>query len=185
MEKTQVAVWNREIVTNKALISVLGVTSFVTLVALGAWVRIPLPFTPVPITLQTFFVLLSGAFLGRRLGSISQLIYVGLGAFGVSIFATQIGLTGPTGGYLIGFIIAPFVIGKLLENRKTFLKILVAMSIGSSIILFLGMIQLSIFLHCGLKSAFLMGVFPFIAGDILKTFLATIAYDKFHGYAKR
>lgn len=180
MDKTQVAVWNREITINKALISVLGVISFVTLTALGAWVRIPLPFTPVPISLQTLFVLLSGAFLVKRLGSISQLIYVGLGAFGVPIFATQIGLIGPTGGYLIGFIIAPFVIGKLLENKKPFLRILVAMSIGSSIILFLGMVQLSIFLHCELKTAFFMGVFPFIIGDILKTFLATMIYYKWH-----
>lgn len=185
MDKTQVAVWNREITINKALISVLGVISFVSLTALGAWVRIPLPFTPVPISLQTLFVLLSGAFLVKRLGSISQLIYVGLGAFGVPIFATQIGLIGPTGGYLIGFIIAPFVIGKLLERgnyltKKPFLRILLAMSIGSSIILFLGMVQLSIFLHCELKTAFFMGVLPFIIGDILKTFLATMIYYKWH-----
>ena len=101
---------------------------FAALTAAVAWFKIPLPFTPVPITLQTLVVLLSGAMLGAYYGSLSMIIYLILGAIGLPVFAggaSGIGvLFGPTGGYLFSYPVATFVIGKLLEKKKlnSFLK---------------------------------------------------------------
>lgn len=80
------AILKREIVVNKTACRIIGVTVFVILTSLGAFVRIPLPFTPVPVTLQTFFVLLSGAVLGGAIGAASQLSYLLLGTAGLPIF---------------------------------------------------------------------------------------------------
>src|SRR3989338_9014662 len=95
---------------------------FAALTAAVAWFKIPLPFTPVPITLQTLVVLLSGAMLGAYYGSLSMIIYLILGAIGLPVFAggaSGIGvLFGPTGGYLFSYPVAAFVIGKMLENKK-------------------------------------------------------------------
>ena len=92
------AVLKKEVILDKTLCRVMGVLTFVILTSLGAFVRIPLPFSPVPITLQTFFVLLSGALLGSNLGTISQLSYLLLGASGLPVF------TGAGSGlfYLLG-----------------------------------------------------------------------------------
>lgn len=101
---------------------------FAALTAAVAWFKIPLPFTPVPITLQTLVVLMSGAMLGPYYGALSMIIYLVLGAIGLPVFAggsSGIGaLLGPTGGYLFSYPIAAFVIGKMLEKKKlnTFLK---------------------------------------------------------------
>jgi len=96
------AVLKRELTGSKTLNIAIGVCFFLPLTALGAFVRVPLPFTPVPITLQTFFVLLSGAFLGRRSGSLTQLLYLVMGVCGAPIFTGAasgwIYLLGPTGG---------------------------------------------------------------------------------------
>lgn len=101
---------------------------FAALTAAVAWFKIPLPFTPVPITLQTLAVLLSGAMLGSYYGALSMMIYIGVGAIGLPVFAggsSGIGvLLGPTGGYLLSYPVASFVIGKMLEKKKlgAFLK---------------------------------------------------------------
>ena len=116
----------RDVILDRRVCAVIGVGGFILSTALGAYARIYLPFTPVPITLQTFFVLLSGAVLGKKLGGISQAGYVILGGIGLPLFAGMGGieyLFGPTGGYLIGFIVASWVIGKMLERRKNFLWI--------------------------------------------------------------
>jgi biotin transport system substrate-specific component len=85
--------------------------------AMGAYIMIPLP--PVPITLQTLFVVLAGALLGGRLGALSQVVYLLLGIIGLPVFHGGKGglgiLLGPTGGYLVGFIAAAYVVGKLIE----------------------------------------------------------------------
>jgi biotin transporter BioY len=101
---------------------------FAALTAAVAWFKIPLPFTPVPITLQTLAVLLSGVMLGSYYGALSMIIYLLLGAIGLPVFAgggSGIGaLLGPTGGYLFSYPIAAFVIGKMKEKKKigSFLK---------------------------------------------------------------
>jgi biotin transporter BioY len=95
---------------------------FAAFTAAVAWFKIPLPFTPVPITLQTLVVLISGAMLGSYYGALSMIIYLILGAIGLPVFAggsSGIGvLFGPTGGYLFSYPIASFVIGKMLEKKK-------------------------------------------------------------------
>src|SRR3989338_5867789 len=95
---------------------------FAALTGAVAWFKIPLPFTPVPITLQTLMVLLSGAMLGSYYGALSMIIYLILGALGLPVFAggsSGVGaLLGPTGGYLFSYPVAAFFIGKMLEKRK-------------------------------------------------------------------
>ncbi|MBU1869504.1 MAG: biotin transporter BioY [Candidatus Omnitrophica bacterium] len=96
------AILRREIVLNKTFCRAAAVFISVLFISLGAFIRVPLPFTPVPITLQTFFVLLSAAFLGARLGATAQVIYVFLGISGIPLFTgagnSALYLFGPTGG---------------------------------------------------------------------------------------
>ncbi len=95
---------------------------FAALTAAVAWFKIPLPFTPVPITLQTLVVLMSGAMLGPIYGALSMIIYLVLGTIGLPVFAggsSGVGaLLGPTGGYLFSYPVASFVIGKMIEKKK-------------------------------------------------------------------
>ena len=175
---------SRELIVGKVACRAMGVVVFVVLTALGAFVYVPLPFTPVPITLQTFFVLLSGAFLGGAWGSLSQLGYVILGSLGLPIFSGAKGgfirLLGPTGGYLFGFIVAAQVIGWLVRKKKKagWIWLVFSMVVGSSIIYLLGAFQLAFVVHCGAKKAFLLGVLPFIPGDFLKLIAACYIYRK-------
>ncbi|MBS7658585.1 MAG: biotin transporter BioY [Candidatus Bathyarchaeia archaeon] len=153
------------------------VALFAVLTALGAYIFIPLPFTPVPITLQTLFVYLSGDILGGYLGALSQVIYILLGISGLPVFARGRGgievLIGPTGGYLIGFIAAAFIIGKLAKLRSSpaFIWFIFSNLIGTIIIYGIGVFQLSIWVG-SFKKAVMLGVFPFLIGDLIKVWLA-------------
>ncbi|HET8738550.1 MAG TPA: biotin transporter BioY, partial [Acidimicrobiia bacterium] len=104
------------------VVSVLLVVAAAALTALAAQWRIYLPFTPVPITGQTFAVLLTGAALGWKLGAAGQMLYVAAGALGAPVFSDASGgmevLTGATGGYLIGFILAAGLVGWMAEHRQ-------------------------------------------------------------------
>jgi biotin transport system substrate-specific component len=184
-EKDMEAIIKRELIRDKRICRVLAVTVFVILTALSAFVRIPLPFTPVPFTLQTFFVLLSGSLLGRRLGSLTQGLYMLLGLVGFQVFtgagSGSLYLFGPTGGYIAGFVLASFLAGGLFAEAKqgwptVFIKLLFA----DLAILFCGMFWLKISLSCSLGRAFLLGFLPFIPGDILKVISAAIVYSKIH-----
>lgn len=180
---------SREFVSNKRICQTLAVGAFVVLTALSAFVRIPLPFTPVPLTLQTFFVLLSGALLGRKLGFFAQATYILLGLTGSQVF-TGLGsgslyLLGPTGGYVVGFILASFLAGSLLSKdgqntTSVFFKLLFA----DFVILLCGTLWLKIILNFSFSKAFLVGFLPFILGDLLKVFLATVVYNKIHSRIK-
>lgn len=183
------AIIKRELITDKKICRMLSVAVFVTLTTLAAFVRIPLPFTPVPLTLQTFFVLLSGALLGRGLGFFTQGLYLLLGLTGLQVFTgTGTGslyLLGPTGGYITGFVLASFVTGSLFTNEKQgrftiFIKLLSA----DLVILFSGTLWLKISLSCPLSQAFLLGFLPFILGDVLKVILAAAVYSKLHSRIK-
>jgi len=164
----------REIPLSRTSYNLLGVASFTALTALGAFVWIPLPFTPVPITLQTFFVLLGGAILGRRLGASSQLLYLGLGGLGLPIFAGVSGgglsrLVGPTGGYLIGFVLAAYLVGRMAKKKKANLwSLMLIMGVGEGIILFLGTLWLACVLRIGMGQSLYLGLIPFLPGDMVK-----------------
>jgi biotin transport system substrate-specific component len=175
---------NREIVKGRVVCVIIGLISFIVFTALGAFVYIPLPFTPVPITLQTFFVLLAGAALGSRLGSLSQFGYVALGSLGLPIFAGALGgmacLVGPTGGYMIGFVLAAYVVGRLIGMRQnpSFVYITLAMAVGLMVIYLLGIVHLAFVLHCSIPRAVLLGMMPFITGDALKVIAAATIYSR-------
>jgi len=183
------AIIKRELISDKRICRILAVGVFITLITLSAFVRIPLPFTPIPFTLQTFFVLLSGALLGRKLGVFTQCSYMFLGLTGQTVFtglgSGAIYLLGPTGGYIIGFILASFLVGSLFvkETQNQFIIFLRFLS-ADFVILFSGTLWLKISLSCSLSQAFSLGFLPFILTDVLKIFLAVIVYNKIHSRMK-
>ena len=167
----------KELVKNKVITCLLGVTGFTLLTWLGAYIYIPLKATPIPITMQTLFVFLSGAILGKKLGVLSQTLYLTLGAIGIPFFASGsfglFHLFGPTGGYILGFIAASYIIGRILEKRDGLFYIIAAFSIGAIAIFTLGAGWLAFGLGFGVKKALYLGVLPFIPGCIMKLAIAT------------
>lgn len=157
---------------------------FAALTAIGAYIAIPLYL--VPLTLQTFFVYLAGAVLGGRLAALSQIVYIGLGGAGFPVFAGGMAgfgvLLGPTGGYLVGFVLGAYVIGKLteLKREKGFAYVFLSMLLGTGFIYGLGVAQLSFYLDFQLKQAVAVGVLPFLAGDVVKMVLAAYVANTRH-----
>jgi biotin transport system substrate-specific component len=172
-QKTLFGIVVSEDTTIRRGMAVLGCS---LLVALSAQLAIPLPFTPVPITVQTLSVLVSGAVLGARLGALAMLLYLGYGALGWPVFAGgRAGvehLLGPTGGYLWGFVFAAFVTGALAERGwdRRWVTALGAMGIGQVVIYVLGIIGLLRFVPADRVLA--LGVWPFLLGDLLKVVIA-------------
>jgi biotin transport system substrate-specific component len=154
---------------------------FAALTAAGAYIHIPIPFSPVPVTLQVFFVLLAGSILKSKWGSLSMIVYTLLGVAGLPVFAggsSGIGvLLGPTGGYIVGFILAAYIIGKLSEKTENSAKsgLLINafnMSAGVLVIYACGVFQLMIMADIGAGAALTLGVIPFLPGEIVKTAVA-------------
>ncbi len=157
------------------LLSAALVTAFAVLTAVGAHIRVPLPSTPVPVTLQTFFVFLAGGLLGARRGGFSQGLYLGLGALGIPVFAGgPAAILGPTGGYLVGFAVAAVLIGRLTAGHRgaSPVRTVGAMALGLGAIYGLGSLQLMALAPIGLREAVSMGILPFLAGDAAKLALA-------------
>ena len=187
VRRTEVAVgaagWEQ-----RAVSAVIGVAAFVVMTALGGHVRIPLPWTPVPITLQTFFVHLAGATLGPVLGPVSQGLYCLVGAAGLPVFAGGASglayLAGPTAGYLVGFIVATALVGWLIRLRDApgILWILGSMAAGSLVVYACGVSWLAWTLRLGPVGAMTQGMLPFLAGDVVKTCTAA---GLFRSYRRR
>ena len=162
----------------RSLRGMVYASMFGALTAVGAYIMIPLP--PVPITMQTLFVNLAGALLGGSLGALSQVVYILLGVIGLPVFAGgKAGagvLLGPTGGYLIGFVVGAYVIGKLTAIRKNpgFVWLVCAMSIGIALVYLLGIIQLIIVAKLDYDKAIAVGLLPPLPGDILKIIIAAL-----------
>jgi len=156
--------------------SVSLVFVFSLLTALAA--QIVIPVGPVPITAQTFAVLLTGALLGSRLGAMAMIVYLLEGASGLPFFYGGHGgithLFGPTGGYLVAFPAAAFVTGAFAENGwdKRFLTAVAAMFAGSAIIIVAGWAWFSFLTHTAPGIAFKLSIAPFLVGDIIKIALA-------------
>ncbi len=148
-------------------------------VALSAQIRIPLPFTPVPITGQTLGVLLVGSLLGSRQGLLSMLLYLLLGAVGLPFFAGGNSgvavLYGATAGYLAAFPLTALLVGWLAERGwdRRVGTMVASMALGSVVIYTLGVSWLA--LHIGLTAAVANGLLPFVVGDIIKIALAGVA----------
>lgn len=148
------------------------------LVALCAQWEIHLGFTPVPLTAQTFAVLLVGASLGAVRGGASLLLYLAVGLLGAPVFAGSEGgwewVEGATGGYLAGFVVAAAATGYLSERRwdRRFSSALAAMLTGSVVIYALGLPWLAHVADLGPRETFEAGLYPFVVGDLLKLYLA-------------
>lgn len=148
--------------------------------ALAAQIAIPLPWTPVPVTGQSFAVLLTGMVLGSRRGFLALALYLAEGAFGLPVFAGGGAgaalLLGPTGGYLIAFPLAAALTGFLAERGwdRRLLSTLAAMLIGSSVIFAGGLAWLARFVPPG--QLLVTGLIPFIPGDVVKALLAALAF---------
>ena len=156
--------------------SVSLVFVFSLLTALAA--QIVIPIGPVPITAQTFAVLLTGALLGSRLGAMAMIVYLLEGASGLPFFYGGHGgithLLGSTGGYLVAFPAAAFVTGAFAENGwdKRFLTAVAAMAAGSAIIIVAGWAWFSFVTHTAPGAAFKLTIAPFLVGDVIKIALA-------------
>ena len=154
------------------------------LVAVLAWVSVPLPISPVPVTLQTLGVLLAGGLLGRVYGPVSVAVYVFVGLVGVPVFAggaSGIGeLAGPRGGYLIGFVLAAFVMGLTVEGVRSrrvegawAFVLLAAGGVAATLVIYCaGVPWLALVTGVGLSKGLIVGAALFLPGDILKLAVA-------------
>ena len=153
--------------------SVLTLVAAVTLAVL-TWVgaNIYIPLTPVPITLQTLFVLLAGSVVTRRAGMASQWMYVGAGALGLPVFAGGLAgwgvVAGPTGGYIVSFLVAPWVVSRIISRTDTLAGQITAFAAGTGVIFALGVGHLTLFYTHDLSAALAAGLVPFIPGAIVK-----------------
>ncbi|HLJ58318.1 MAG TPA: biotin transporter BioY [bacterium] len=152
---------------------------FAALTAVGAQVETPLPFSPVPVVLSNFFAVLAGLTLGARLGAMSQVAYALAGVAGLPVFAGLRGggavLAGPTGGYLVGFVLAAAVAGALrgplpIGSRRAAW----AAAAAAAVIYVPGVPWLAATTGMSAHRAFFVGVLPFLPGDALKTVAAAI-----------
>ena len=167
---------NSAVISQVRRLSLLGVAGFALALAAAAQVGIPIPGTPVPVTLQPMIVVLAGLMLGPALGASSMALYLALGAAGLPVFA-PVGapgvarLLGPTGGYLIAFPFAAFAAGYVSRRFPTLLGRWAAAMLGMVVIFTGGISQLAI-LTGSLGQAVAFGVTPFAAFDILKALVA-------------
>ena len=155
---------------------------FVTVLTIvAAQISVPLPFTPVPFTLQPMVVLLGGAALGARLGMMSQILYLALGIAGLPVFAASpilpqgfARLLGPTGGYLMSYPFAAFVAGALAQRGfdRRYLTSVIAMFAGLAVVFTFGVLWLAFGDHAGLATAFRTGLVPFLPADAIKVLIA-------------
>jgi biotin transport system substrate-specific component len=152
------------------------------IIALLGNIAFPLPFTPIPFSLRAQVILFLAVCLGGRRAFLATLLFLLEGAMGLPFFAGGksglIAFVGPTGGYLIGFLVAAFVTGHVAEKMKkrTACTVFWAMALGNAIILGCGFAHLS--LAMGMRSAFVVGVLPFLVGCPLKLMIAAKAFGQ-------
>jgi biotin transport system substrate-specific component len=153
----------------------VGIAAGTLVVAIAAQVAVPVPFSPVPMTLQPLAVLAVGGLLGGAGGVAALIAYLALGAVGLPVFAGGSGgalhLLGPTGGYLLAFPVAAGLTGALIADRSGVLRTLAACAIGMVVIHLGGVAQLAL-LGADASAAFRVGFVPFFTGDLLKVGLA-------------
>lgn len=155
-------------------------------ICLSGYISIPLWFTPVPIATQNSTVLLMGALLGARRGAAATFACLAQGALGLPVFSNGASgfhhFFGPTGGYLIGYLIAAFVVGYIAERRRTIASAVGAMAAGNLIVYLCGASYLATFI--GISKAFMLGIAPFIIGDLVKS-LAIVKILQWAGWSKK
>jgi len=156
---------------------------FAGLISAGAFIAIPIG--PVPIALQNFFTLLAGLVLGPVLGAASVGLFIVAGAIGIPVFAnngTPMGIArilGPTGGYLLGYLLGAFIAGLIVGFPRAGMqvrvwRIAVAAAVGMLVVYVPGLLRLKWYLGIGWTQAFTAGVLPFIIGDAIKGVVACL-----------
>ena len=181
-----VAVDNQKIRTKQMVL--IALMTAVTCV-LGP-LSIPLPFSPVPISLTNFAIFLAIFVLGMKSGTISFIIYLLLGAVGVPVFSSFRGgfqvLAGPTGGYLIGFIFLALIMGFALDHfDRKLVPTIIGMIIGRAGCYAFGTVWLAKLLSLSFKEGLMMGVIPYLPGDAAKIIIAAIVGPKLYGATQK
>jgi len=157
------------------------VALFAALMAAGTFIAVPIPVSPVPVVLQNLFVLLAGLVLGPLLGGAAAAIYLVVGAIGLPVFAGAKGgiahFFGPTGGYLVGYVLAAlvagFVAGRPRPERKTALWRLAFAAIAGALAIYVpGVLRLKAVLGADWQKALALGFLPFVVGDVVKVAIA-------------
>ena len=167
----------------------VAVALFALLTAVGAHVAVPLGVTPVPMTLQTLFVLLAGALLGPVAGASSQLLYLALGMMGAPVFAMGAAglplLLGPTGGYLMAFPAAAALTGWIAGREGRALRTAAGLVAGSVVIFLMGAGWLSVVTDLAGSALLAAAVFPFLPGAVAKAAIGFLVVRRFLGSARR
>ena len=181
-----VAVDNQKIKTKQMVL--IALMTAVTCV-LGP-LSIPLPFSPVPISLTNFAIFLAIFVLGMKNGTISFIIYLLLGAVGVPVFSSFRGgfqvLAGPTGGYLIGFIFLALIMGFALDHfDRKLVPTIIGMIIGMVVCYAFGTVWIAKLLSLSFKEGLMMGVIPYLPGDAAKIIIAAIVGPKLYGATQK
>ncbi len=170
-----------------AAVQILLIAGFAAGTAIGA--QIELPHLPVPYTLQTFFVLLSGSILGKRNGAISQALYLAAGAAGLPVFshwgAGFAHLAGPTGGYLLSFPIAAFIVGAIAHRSRSIVGVAAGMICGLVLIFGFGTLQLGLLYYHNVRDAVINGFLIFSWWDVLKLGGALIVTHRWSAISRR
>ena len=171
---------------NEFLKSIFLVLSGIIFLSIMSQLIIPLYFTPVPISLGSFGVMLIALLYGRKLGTATVLSYVATGSLGAPVFAgfKAGSLFSPTGGYILGYIAAALILGFLSDKgiAKSYVKTFLSLLLASAVILVLGALVLMLFVP--IKNVFMAGVLPFIPGDMLKIVAATLLFPRLWKFIK-
>ncbi len=154
------------------------VVAFATAIFIAGQIYIPLPFTPVPITLQTFTVYLGAAWLGSGRGVAGPLLFAAAAVAGLPVRSGfESGLTGATAGYILGWMLAAFLIGRVLGGKRvTAGRAAATMAAGSALVYACGLLHFTLLLDVPFEQALWMGFLPFLPGDALKIAAATAIY---------
>jgi biotin transport system substrate-specific component len=158
------------------VVKVVGVCA---LMAIAAQIRVPVPGTPVPMTLQSFAMVLAGLTLSPAAAASAMLLYVGLGAAGLPVFAPgSLGVLGPTGGYLFGFIFAAALIGVFRGRSVTFPRLIVSGATGLWVLFLLGVSWLAVYTGGNVVAALAAGLLPFALKGVTEVVLAVLIVKK-------
>lgn len=178
----KIQTWSR---AEKLLLKGFCAALFAFLTFLSSEIRIPLPFTPIPMTLQTFIAPLAGGFLGAMWGAGSMLLYMGLGIAGLNVFAAASGgvefFFAPSAGYVVGFVFAAFLLGLVQKRTMNNFWMLTALVASHIVIFVCGVLGLMWNADMNAHEAFAKGVAPFLIGDIFKisaSFIVLASYNR-------
>lgn len=168
-------------------LTIAGAAALAALTWVGSNIYIPL--SPVPVTLQTLFVLLAGSVAARRTGVLGQGLYVGAGALGLPVFAGGLAglgiLAGPTGGYLLSFLVAPWVVSRIIARKSSLRVQVTAFSAGTAVIFLFGVTHLALFYTHDVVAALRVGLLPFVPGALFKIAAAVSIHRSYTALRER